>query len=189
VESESTSMDPADESSPDAAFQRYVVPEIPALLRVAQSLTSNAHDAEDLVQDTMLRAYRAIDRFDGEHARAWLFTILRNTHVNRNRKRRPGLLDDPNDAEAIPETRPSDPAEIVEQSAFRDAVVASIATLPVKNRAVVELVDLDSCSYAEVALALGIPIGTVMSRLHRGRRQIRELLTERGFAPKRGRST
>jgi RNA polymerase sigma-70 factor (ECF subfamily) len=91
-------MDPADESSPDAAFQRYVVPEIPALLRVAQSLTSNAHDAEDLVQDTMLRAYRAIDRFDGEHARAWLFTILRNTHVNRNRKRRPGLLDDPNDA-------------------------------------------------------------------------------------------
>jgi RNA polymerase sigma-70 factor (ECF subfamily) len=188
VESELMSMGPANESSQDAAFQRYVVPEIPALLRVARSLTLNAHDAEDLVQDTLLRAYQAIDRFDGAHARAWLFTILRNTHVNRNRKRRPGLLDDPHDAEAIAETRPSDPAELAEQSAFRDAVVAAIATLPEKNRAVVELVELDSCSYAEVALALAIPIGTVMSRLHRGRRQIREYLTERGFAPKKGRS-
>jgi RNA polymerase sigma-70 factor (ECF subfamily) len=189
VESEQTSMNPAEKSLQDAAFQRYVVPEIPALLRVARSLTSNAHDAEDLVQDTLLRAYQAIDRFDGAHARAWLFTILRNTHVNRNRKRRPGLLDDPHDAETIPETRQSDPAELAEQSAFRDAVVAAIATLPEKNRAVVELVDLDSCSYAEVALALGIPIGTVMSRLHRGRRQIREYLTERGFAPKKGRTS
>jgi RNA polymerase sigma-70 factor (ECF subfamily) len=189
VESEPMSMNPADKFSKDGAFQRYVVPEIPALLRVARSLTSNAHDAEDLVQDTLLRAYQGIDRFDGAHARAWLFTILRNTHVNRNRKRRPGLLDDPHDAEAIPETRPSDPAELAERSAFRDAVVAAITTLPEKNRAVVELVELDSCSYAEVALALAIPIGTVMSRLHRGRRQIREYLTERGFAPKKGRSS
>jgi RNA polymerase sigma-70 factor (ECF subfamily) len=189
VESEQTSMNPAENSLQDAAFQRYVVPEIPALLRVARSLTSNAHDAEDLVQDTLLRAYQAIVRFDGAHARAWLFTILRHTHVNRNRKRRPGLLDDPHDAETIPETRPSDPAELAEQSAFRDAVVAAIATLPEKNRAVVELVDLDSCSYAEVALALAVPIGTVMSRLHRGRRQMREYLTEGGFAPKKGSTT
>lgn len=188
VESEPMSKNPADRSSRDAAFQRYVVPEIPALLRVARSLTSNAHDAEDLVQDTLLRAYQAIGRFDGAHTRAWLFTIVRNTHINRNRKRRPGLLDDPHDAEAIPESRSSDPAELAEQSTFRDAVVAAIATLPEKNRTVVELVDLDSCSYTEVALALAVPIGTVMSRLHRGRRQIREHLTKRGFAPKKGRS-
>ena len=181
-------MNPADKSLQDAAFQRYVVPEIPALLRVARSLTSNAHDTEDLVQDTLLRAYQAIDRFDGAHARAWLFTILRNTHVNRNRKRRPGLLEDPHDAETVPETRRSDPADLAEQSAFRDAVVAAIVTVPEKNRVVVELVDLDSCSYAEVAIALGIPIGTVMSRLHRGRRQIREYLTVRGYAPKKGSS-
>lgn len=180
-------LNPTDQSSQDAAFQRYVVPEIPALLRVARSLTSNGHDAEDLVQDTILRAYQAIDRFDGAHARAWLFTILRNTHVNRNRRRRPGLLDDPHDAEAIPEICQSDPADIAEQSAFRDAVIEAITTLPDKNRAIVELVDLDSCTYAEVALALGIPIGTVMSRLHRGRRQMREQLIERGFAPKKGR--
>ena len=187
VESELKYMNPANKFSQNAGFERYVVPEIPALLRVAHSLTLNAHDAEDLVQDTILRAYQAIDRFDGAHPRAWLFTILRNTHVNRNRKRRPKLLDDPHDAEAIPETRQSDPAELAEQLAFRDAVVAAIATLPAKNRAVVEFVDFDSCSYAAVALALGIPIGTVMSRLHRGRRQIREYLTERGFAPKKGR--
>ena len=188
VESEPMSMNSADKFSQDAAFQRYVVPEIPVLVRVARSLTSNAHDAEDLVQDTLLRAYQAIERFDGAHARAWLFTILRNTNVNRNRKRRPGQLDDHRDAETVPETRPSDPAELAEQSAFRDAVVAAIATLPERNRAVVELVEFDSCSYAEVALALAVPVGTVMSRLHRGRRQIREYLIERGFAPKKERS-
>ena len=179
----------ADRASKDAAFQRYVVPEIPVLLRVARSLTSNSHDAEDLVQDTILRAYQAIERFDGAHSRAWLFTILRNTHVNRNRKRRPGLLDDPHDAEDIVETHSLGPAEMAEQSAFRDAVAAAIVTLPKKNRAVVELVDVNSCSYAEVAIALAIPMGTVMSRLHRGRRQIREYLTERGFAPKKGKTS
>ncbi|MEO9181176.1 MAG: sigma-70 family RNA polymerase sigma factor, partial [Acidimicrobiales bacterium] len=173
----------------DAAFQRHVVPEIPTLLRAARSLPSNAHDDEDLVQDTVIRAYRAIDRFDGAHARAWLFTIMRNTHINRNRKRRPGLLHDPRDAEAIPSSRTSDPADVAEQSAFREAVLAAISKLPEKNRVVVELVDLDSCSYAEVALALAVPIGTVMSRLHRGRRQIRDYLTKRGFAPKKGRSS
>lgn len=176
------SMNPAHKSSRDAAFQVHVSPEIPAMLRVARSLTSNAYDAEDLVQETLLHACQAIDRFDGAHARAWFFTILRNSH--RNRKRRPGLLDDPRVAETAPEKRPSD---LSEQSAFRDAVVAAIATLPAKNRAVAELVDLDSCSHAEVALAVGIPIGTVMSRRRRGRRPRRDNLTDHGFAPKKER--
>ena len=176
----------ADKALKNVAFQRYVVPEIPVLLSVARSLTSNAHDAEDLVQDTILRAYQAIERFDGAHSRAWLLTILRNSHINRNRKRRPGLLNNPHDVEAIAETHALEPAEMAEQSDFRDAVAAALVVLPQKNRVVVELVDVQSCSYAEVALALAIPIGTVMSRLHRGRRQIRQYLTERGFAPKKG---
>ena len=177
------------DGSADAAFHRYVVPELPALLRVARTLTQNSHDAEDLVQDTIIRAYKSITTFDGAHPRAWLFTILRNTHINRNRRRRPDLFDDPSDVETIADHRSSDPAELVEQSAFRDAVVAAIATLPAKMRVVVELVDLESCTYAEVAMALSIPIGTVMSRLHRGRKHIKDQLIAKGLVNKKVSST
>jgi len=182
-------LDRGGEQSADAAFQRYVVPELPALLRVARTLTRNPHDAEDLVQDTIIRAYRSIATFDGAYPRAWLFTILRNTHINRNRRRRPDLFDDPNDVETIADAGRSDPAELVEQTAFRDAVVAAIAILPEKMRVVVKLVDLESCTYAEVATALGIPIGTVMSRLHRGRKHIKDQLVAKGLVNKKVSST
>jgi RNA polymerase sigma-70 factor, ECF subfamily len=164
-------------------FEASVVPEIPALLRAARALTHNGHDAEDLVQDCLLRAYRGIGGFDGAHPRAWLFTILRNTHVNRNRRRRPALLADPADAEAVASSPESDPAARAENAAFRRAVVEGVAALPEKMRVVVELVDLERCSYAEAATALDVPVGTVMSRLHRGRRQLRERLVTAGLAP------
>lgn len=186
MDSESMPVTTRGNSLSDDAFQRYVVPEIPTLLRVARSLTLNAHDAEDLVQDTLLRAYRGISGFDGEHPRAWLFTILRNTNVNRHRRQRPSVLLDPHDAESVPETRLSDPSELAEQNSFREAVVSSISTLSPKTRAVVELVDIESCTYAEVAYALAIPMGTVMSRLHRGRRQMRDQLVAGGYAPRKG---
>ncbi len=163
------------------AFQRYVVPEIPAMMRVARSLTRNSHDAEDLVQDAILRAYRGISSFDGAHPRAWLFTILRNTHINRNRRQRPVLFDDPDDVQSVPSGEKSDPTTRIENVAFRDAVLAALSTMPEKMRLVVELVDLETCSYGEVSLALDIPIGTVMSRLHRGRGQIKEQLIAGGF--------
>ncbi len=175
------SLERAERPSPADAFQRYVVPEIPSLLRVGRTLTRDPDDAEDLVQDTLLRAYRSMSTFDGMHPRAWLFTILRHTHINRNRRRRPELLENPDDVDAVPEARPSDPAELTERAAFRDAVIEAIRALPIKMRVVVELVDLESFSYAEAATALGVPIGTVMSRLHRGRRRIREQLTASGL--------
>ena len=78
-----------------ARFDHFVVPEIEVMLRVARSLTAGAAEAEDLVQDSLLRAYRSIDTFDGRHPRAWLLTIVRNTNINRNRRQRPGLVDDP----------------------------------------------------------------------------------------------
>jgi DNA-directed RNA polymerase specialized sigma24 family protein len=78
--------------APDDAFERYVLPELEVLARVARSVTRNGHDAEDLVQETLLSAYRAIERFDGEHPRAWLLTIMRNAEAKRHRKRRPFLL-------------------------------------------------------------------------------------------------
>jgi RNA polymerase sigma factor (sigma-70 family) len=90
------------------AFERYVLPETEVLLRVALSLTRRPADAEDLVQDTLIRAYRSIDRFDGAHPRAWLLTIMRNAHINNHRRRRPELLRDPEVTLATLAAVPSD---------------------------------------------------------------------------------
>lgn len=169
------------------AFEQYVLPETEVMLRVARSLTRNAADAEDLVQDTMLRAYRAIERFDGRHPRAWLLTILRNTHINRNRRRRPELLRDPDvQLDRAEQTVEADwsmrPDRFVDLE-FDHEVEAALASLPPAFGAVVELVDLDGLSYAEAAEVLAVPVGTVMSRLHRGRRRMREQLRRSGAAP------
>ena len=176
-----------DDRSSDTAFERCVVPEIEVLLRVARSLTRHQADAEDLVQDTLIRAYKAIDRFDGRHPRAWLLTILRNTHINRNRRRRPELMRDP-DVEIERAVRSpavddaSRPDRFVDLE-FDGAVESALQSLGPPFIEVVELVDLNGLSYAEAAEVLGVPVGTVMSRLHRGRKKIREHLRRSGVAP------
>ena len=171
----------------DAAFERYVLPEIDVMLRVARSLTRNAADAEDLVQDSLLRAYKAIDRFDGRHPRAWLLTILRNTNINRNRRRRPELLRDPDVQLEQAAQEPSDdersrPDRFVDLQ-FDAALEDALNALGPTFREVVELVDIDGLSYAEAAAVINAPVGTVMSRLHRGRKRIREQLRRAGVAP------
>lgn len=172
----------------DDPFTRYVLPEIDVLGRVAVSLTRNRADAEDLVQETLIKAHRAIDRFDGRHPRAWLLTILRNTHLNSVRKRRPELLRDPDAADRLASVGPADGGATAEDAvvdhAFDDEVAVAFRALPERFRSVVELVDLGGLSYQEAADALGVPIGTVMSRLHRGRGRIRERLAAEGLAPR-----
>lgn len=167
----------------DQAFERYVVPELDVLLRVAMSLTRNSSDAEDLVQDTLVRAYGAVERFDGRYPRAWLLTIMRNAQVNRVRRRRPELLRDPEAGDRILESQT--PHESAEQDALRDvfdaAVEDALEALPDKFQQVVRLVDLDGLAYQEAADVLGVPIGTVMSRLHRARRRIKARLSEVGL--------
>jgi RNA polymerase sigma-70 factor, ECF subfamily len=172
----------------DEAFRTYVVPELDVLFRVAFSMTRNRADAEDLVQDTVVRAYRALDRFDGRYPRAWLLTILRNTHINRLRRRRPELLDDP--AAFVERAQRDDdgadePEHVVLDSRFEGEVEAALDALPAKFRDVIELVDVRMYSYQEAADELGIPIGTVMSRLHRARKRMREHLAKAGFERRR----
>ncbi|MFH9071370.1 RNA polymerase sigma factor [Streptomyces alboflavus] len=178
--------DPADPRG--KAFAAYVLPEVEVLLRVAMTLTAQPADAEDLVQDTLLRAYRAIDRFDGEHPRAWLLTIMRRAEMNRHRRRRPHLLDDPDaDLDRLSTTGTQGSAEeVVVGEAFDSVVDEALSALPVKHRTVVQLVDIDGLTYAEAARILDVPEGTVMSRLHRARKRIRARLTAAGLAPKRG---
>jgi RNA polymerase sigma-70 factor, ECF subfamily len=166
------------------AFRQYVLPELDVLLRVARRLTRQPAEAEDLVQDTLLRAYRAVDRFDGRYPRAWLLTILRNTHYNRIRKRRPDLLDD-EVAQRLPDGgvdgRMDGTADRAMHDHFDPEVRRALASLSRHHRAVVALVDLDGLTYQEAADLLGIPVGTVMSRLHRARAKVRAKLEAAGI--------
>jgi RNA polymerase sigma-70 factor (ECF subfamily) len=166
-----------------AAFDEYVLPELDLLYRSAWSLTRSDADAQDLVQDTLLRAYRAIDRFDGRYPRAWLMTIMRNANINRARKRQPDLLDDP-DA-TFERSRVFADDNSPEQTAIDDVFDATVEqafeSLSNNFRQVIELVDLNSLSYQETADLLDIPVGTVMSRLHRARKRIREHIERVGL--------
>lgn len=169
------------------AFAEYVLPEVEVLLRVALSLTAQPADAEDLVQDTLLRAYRAVDRFDGRYPRAWLLTILRHTEVSRRRERRPYLLDNPDaDLDRLTPAADATPEELVVDMTFDEIVDAAFRALPLRDQQVVQLVHVDGLSYAEAAQVLGVPKGTVMSRLFRARKRIRDQLMVAGLEPERG---
>ncbi len=157
-------------------FALHVQPHIPLLYATAYTLTRNSAEAEDLVQDTLLRAFRAIERFDGAYPKAWLLTILRNTNINRGQKKKPFLFDNPDDpsADIADEVTPED---IIVEPVFEAAVQEALDDLPDNFRSVVDLVDVGGLSYSEAAEILEIPVGTVMSRLHRGRGRIRKRLS------------
>ncbi len=162
------------------AFETHVLPHMEILYRTAWSLTRSDSDAQDLVQDTLLRAYRAIDRFDGRYPKAWLLTIMRNANINRVRKKKPDLIDNPEIAfeRSTDFADMEDPEALVVDPMLSAAVEDSFSTLPDKYREVIELVDLNGLSYKEAADAIQVPVGTIMSRLHRGRNKIREQLGE-----------
>ncbi len=164
-------------------FATLIEPELGLLYRVARSLTPSKADAEDLVQDTMVRAYRNLDRFDGRYPRAWLLTIMRNANINRVRKRKPELFDEPDaviEGTLLLSTTDGPESNFVDQ-VFDATIADALAALSEDFRAVVELVDLDGCSYAEAALRLDVPVGTVMSRLHRARTRLRDAISEVGL--------
>ncbi len=158
------------------SFDAFVGPHLPVLLRVAGSLCRNGHDAEDLVQDTLLRAFKGLDGFDGASPRAWLMTIMRNANINRHRRQRPGLLHDATDLTGEADRR-NPPASSAEDDADAHMpapwIADALGCLSPRHLHVVQLVDVDGLTYDEAAAALGIPTGTVMSRLHRARHRMR----------------
>lgn len=122
--------EPSSDVDQHAWYARHVLPEIDVLLRVALSMTGQPGDAEDLVQDTLLRAWRSIGSFDGRHPRAWLLTIMRNAEINRHRRRRPHLLDDPDtELERYAADRPAGASaeDTVVNRVFDDAVESALA--------------------------------------------------------------
>ncbi len=170
---------PPVESPADRAdlFRVHVQPELDVLLRVARTLTRTWSEAEDLTQETLVRAWRALDRFDGAHPRAWLLTILRNTHVNMHRRHRPDTVED---VGILPGARPAfgavaepTPEEQFVLQILPDDLERAVDSLDPKFQTVLVLVDVNGLTYAEVADLLGVPLGTVMSRLSRARQRVR----------------
>ena len=154
-----------------AAFEGEVLPHADRLFRLAMWLERNRSDAEDVVQETMMQALRSFHRFQpGTNCRAWLTTILQ--HIVSNRRRAKGrsiVVSDPDDR--ITQTAPFVPQ--IPQDLTDELVLSSIRRLPTVFQEVILLCDVEDLSYKEAAEALAIPIGTVMSRLHRGRAQLR----------------
>jgi RNA polymerase sigma-70 factor (ECF subfamily) len=164
-------------------FEAEALASLDSLYRTALRLTHDAADAEDLVQDTYLKAFRAADRFTpGTNLRAWLFTILHNTARNRARDRAREAVDV--DSEIVERARDSGlrtrDSETPETLLLRDALTPelqeAIDELPPAFRQAVWLRDVEEFSYAEIAEMLEIPIGTVMSRISRGRRVLYDRL-------------
>ncbi len=162
------------------AFAEQVEPEIDVLLRVARTLAGSWVDAEDLVQDTLIRAYRGLDSFDGAHPRAWLLTIMRNTNINSRRRQRPDLIGVDDSLERHPPAFGAAESRSAEQTVtdreLGGDLHRAVAALDPKFSTVLLLVDVDDLSYTEVADILGIPIGTVTSRLSRARKRLRHEL-------------
>ena len=168
-------------------FREDAIPLLDSLYGAALRMTRNPQDAEDLVQETMMRAYRAFDRFEaGTNLTAWLFRILTNAYINtyRKRQREPQKVssDEVEEFDLYQELKNHDPQfdatpeSIVLDSLVDSDIIEAIEDLPEQFRLAVVLSDIEGFSYAEMAQIMDVPMGTVMSRLHRGRKALQKRL-------------
>src|SRR5262245_42558679 len=183
------------EQAPDSneRFERDVVPILGQLYPAALRMTRNPTDAEDLVQETSAKAYAAFHQFrSGTNLTAWLYRILANTFINGYRKRRREPLQLGGNFQDW--LLPGDPLAPAARSAEAEAldrladseILQALRDLPEEFRVAVYLADIEGYAYKEIAKIMGTPIGTVMSRLHRGRGRLRDKLAP--HAPRRGRA-
>ncbi|MGB8611276.1 MAG: sigma-70 family RNA polymerase sigma factor [Pseudolabrys sp.] len=168
----------------NARFRSIVMPHIDEAYRLAHWLTGNRTDAEDVVQDASMRAFRAIRNYTGGSARSWVLSIVRNTTYSWLRKNRPAAVVTVDDLEAVeleqasPGDRDGDnPEAALIAKADADQLRSAIAALPTAFRETLVLRDIEGLDYREIAQATEVPIGTVMSRLARARHRLIATLT------------
>jgi RNA polymerase sigma-70 factor (ECF subfamily) len=170
-----------DEDEDRRRFERLVLPHLDAAYNLARWLTRNDHDAEDVVQEAMMRAMRYMGSCRGDDAKAWLLQIVRNSCFTWLRENRPAerLFPD-EDGEALNEIAapPADePHALAARNAERRQINDAIASLPAAYRDVLVLREIEDLSYSDIARVAGIPVGTVMSRLARARGLLRQMLS------------
>ncbi len=175
-------------------FEKLITPHLNSLYSTALRMTHNQHDAEDLVQDTLYKAFRAFDQYQkNTNFRAWTFRILVNTYITAYRKavRQPQKVSYDDLEEFYLYKKLDDNVQLQEmakedflENFFEDDVKTALENLPYQFRLVVLLCDVEGFSYNEIATIIGAPLGTVMSRLFRGRKLLQQLLWN--YAQKKG---
>ncbi len=170
----------------DAQFEKEFMPYIDALYNFGYRLTLDEDDANDLVQETYMKAYRFFDSYEqGTNAKAWLFRILKNSFINdfRKKSKEPAKVDYQEietyyNSDDFDETITTDLRSETVQDMLGDEIATALNTLAVDFRTVIVLCDLEGFTYEEMAKILNIPIGTVRSRLHRARNLLKDKLRE-----------
>src|SRR6056297_367151 len=173
-------------------FNEEIIPHLDALYNFGLRLTSDPNDAEDLVQDTIVKAYRFFSSYEkGTNAKAWLFRILKNSYINnyRRKSKKPQQVDYDEVAtfyESIraERTETSDLEDTMYRELIDDDITNALDQIPEDFRTVVLLCDVEDFTYEEIANMLDVPIGTIRSRLHRGRNLLKAQLLE--YAEDRG---
>jgi RNA polymerase sigma-70 factor, ECF subfamily len=175
----------AEEARDRVRFEEEVLELADQAYRVARRLSPTQEEAEDLVQETFARAFRSWRQYQpGTNLRAWLFRILTNLNIDRGRKvQRTPEMQPMEEGDyylynRLEESGPNEDEDRVVERLSQDSIVEALAAVPHDFRDVVVLVDIGDFSYADAAQILDIPIGTVMSRLHRGRRNLKQALAE-----------
>jgi len=172
-------MEVPDKNLPRATFQDLALPLFEQLYNFAHWLAQDANEAEDLVQETYAKALRGFSSFQaGTNFRAWIFRILRNSFLTSRTGLKTKVALDDDGVEAIASAAPT-PEQVLIEQANREMLRAALTELPVPYREILLLCEVEEMSYEEIAQVLGIPAGTVMSRLHRARKALRAELLRR----------
>jgi RNA polymerase sigma-70 factor (ECF subfamily) len=165
------------------SFEDAVLPHLDAAYNLARWLTRNDADAHDVVQEAYLRAFRFFSSFNGIDGRAWLLGIVRNTSYTWMQQNRSLALSVSLDDEIYEiESNELNPEALLQQTTDGKMVREALEKLPLEFREVLVLRELEEFSYKEIAQITGVPIGTVMSRLARGRKRLQQVLTNQGYA-------
>ena len=168
------------EQSKAGRFEEIALPHLAAAYNLARWLVHNDHDAEDLVQEAYLRAFKSFDGYYGGNSRSWLLTIVRNTCYTWLQKNRAMQLTEPIEDHLDDAGFDfADPEVLFLQTLDAQIVRQSLQDLPVEFREVVVMREMEGFSYKEIAEVIDLPLGTVMSRLARGRKRLHALLTQR----------